>query len=709
MRPYEVDNLFAEMELMLTKSWQRNAKKHAADCAAEGFEWEAWQLAKLQDLKDYKKEVKRTVDKTTRQAKHLASQDLWDSYKGGVEKVNAVTGNVNRDVCTFGALNRRKVDALIDAIHNDYDKAGQAALRLVNDQYKSIIFKSQLMFNAGAGSLEQAIDMASKDFLANGINCIKYKNGAKVNIASYAEATLRASAKKAYFTGEGARMTELNESLVMVSSYGSCSETCLPWQGRVYVDDVYCGATPPPNTTYPKLSEAMAEGLYHPNCRHTHSVFIEGITPKPKKVDPEKLRQTKENAKAQERQRTIERNIRKWKRTEAGACDPVNKARAHAKVRQWQGNMRKHLNDNPQLRRNYRREKTYGIPNNPDKVSLLKAEKSKNAILQVPKDFGKIDITKHKEKLVQGTYRPDKLNSTDNKYFIGANKSILNNPDYVLTEAEYNRAKKKYDALSTTDKDILAKQIASCPDDRRKSSPIKRAQAVDQVYSMNMPVADEMYRKNQVALLENPQFGGIWDTSRNTAFFHPGEGTVTSSMAVDLAGEGRVRHPMSILMHELGHACDYTIMPGVRLSKDKAFRSAILEDYKDLLAETMENVLSRHNKSISDINLNREALLQQTLNDIAKDLRRNYPKEDGISDIISGLSLNEANVKFAHNTSYWTRSSWSAEIASEAFANINSAHFNMESTEAMKKFFPRAWDVHEKLTEVSLMRYLANL
>jgi hypothetical protein len=53
----------------------------------------------------------------------------------------------------------------------------------------------------------------------------------------------------------------------------------------------------------------------------------------------------------------MERQVRKYKRREAGSLDPANKARAEAKTKQWQSALRSHIKANPELRRDYSREK----------------------------------------------------------------------------------------------------------------------------------------------------------------------------------------------------------------------------------------------------------------------------------------------------------------------------------------------------------------
>ena len=39
--------------------------------------------------------------------------------------------------------------------------------------------------------------------------------------------------------GAAKRFAELGYDTVLISQYGGCSETCEPYQGKVYIDDVF--------------------------------------------------------------------------------------------------------------------------------------------------------------------------------------------------------------------------------------------------------------------------------------------------------------------------------------------------------------------------------------------------------------------------------------------------------------------------------------
>lgn len=82
-------------------------------------------------------------------------------------------------------------------------KAEAAVLRMANDQYRKIIYNAQVYANTGAGTYEKAVDMATKDFLSAGLNCVEYANGARHTLSDYADMAIRTASKRAYLQGEG--------------------------------------------------------------------------------------------------------------------------------------------------------------------------------------------------------------------------------------------------------------------------------------------------------------------------------------------------------------------------------------------------------------------------------------------------------------------------------------------------------------------------
>ena len=125
--------------------------------------------------------------------------------------------------------------------------------------------------------------MATKDFLAKGINNIEYANGAMVNIASYAQMAIRTANKRAYLQGEGEKRAEWGVHTVLVPNRGGGCPYCIKFQGKVFIDDVWSGGTAAESkeTGYPLLSTAVKAKLFHPNCKDTTVTYFPGINTKP--------------------------------------------------------------------------------------------------------------------------------------------------------------------------------------------------------------------------------------------------------------------------------------------------------------------------------------------------------------------------------------------------------------------------------------------
>lgn len=398
---YNIRKIYEQMELDLIASMKRNLARHKEEELKQGFKFEQWQLAKLRDLERFRNENKEIIGRYSEPIEELISFTLVDTYRksqdnvvefikeiknkyvdnvfvrlpGDLEPilppieleemedmVEEVIENVRiwqeaptpRDEVFF-RMNDDKFNALIETVEKDFKNANTAVLRRMDDVYRQTIFRAQVHYNTGTVSLEQAIDMATKDFLEKGIDAITYSDGKKVNIASYAEMALRTANHRAYLMGEGKKRQEMGLYLVVVSAHTTACELCVPWQGEIIIDDVYGGGSKEAGD-YPLLSNAMEEGLMHPNCRHNLSTYFPGITTLPKVPGEEKALQ---NYKREQQQRHIERQIRKYKRLAEGSIDEENRKKYNAKVREWQGIMREFLKENPQLRRSYRREKIY--------------------------------------------------------------------------------------------------------------------------------------------------------------------------------------------------------------------------------------------------------------------------------------------------------------------------------------------------------------
>ena len=374
----ELSDLFVQIELELIASLRRNLTAHKAWEEKEGFRWPAWQEEKIQNLESFRRENQGIIGRYVSVIDQETEAMLRDQYAEGMERVEQETETLrtaghyfppaSRNITerSFFGVNDRRLQSLIHDIQHTEKKSETAALRLMDDVYRQTVYKADVAMAAGAVTLPKAIDMATEEFLRKGINCIEYKDGKRVNIADYVQMELRTAATRSYLQGEAKKRAELGIDTVLVSQYGACSETCLPWQGRVYIDDIWGDWAGEKNgdlgrnrngNWYPLLSVAVKNGLFHPNCRHTLSTWYEGISTLPKPMNKETIRR---NSRLEQKQRAMEREVRKWKRLEIGSAVPEDKKRYSRKRQAAQKQLKEFINQHSNvLRRDYWREKVY--------------------------------------------------------------------------------------------------------------------------------------------------------------------------------------------------------------------------------------------------------------------------------------------------------------------------------------------------------------
>lgn len=367
----DIAKIFEEIELRLIASLKRNLMRHKAEEIRGDRQWTAWQAIKLQNLQKFRRENRQIMQEYSDKIDADTRQLMTEQFREGEQEAEEVTGAEPAasvpDVHFFG-VNTPKMERLMQDVVQVEQTAEIAALRTMDDVYRRTVNRAQLAMAAGETTLTKAIDMAVREFLEKGLNSIVYRDGRHVDIADYVRMVLRTTSTRAQLQGKSKRFAELGYDTVLISQYGGCSETCEPWQGRVYIDDVftiwngeingdsgksrYCGKW------FPLLSSAIRGGLFHPNCRHTMGLYIDGVTKIPPPIPAEQIRKQRE---LEARQRAMERKIRKLKRLEAGTQAPQAVKEYGRKARAAQQELKAFVDEHRDvLKRDYEREKYYG-------------------------------------------------------------------------------------------------------------------------------------------------------------------------------------------------------------------------------------------------------------------------------------------------------------------------------------------------------------
>ena len=346
---YDIWKAFKRIEDELIKSMIRNLDHHRAEEDKEGFRWSQWQVEQLRALEEYKKinkkkfseefaEINSSIEDLIKMARKEGNLDqeaeILKAIKDGA-KLQKGKGDV---IAEFFKVNDRKLDALIKATTDDFKRGEVAILRMANDQYRKIIFDAQVYANAGGTTYEKAVDMATKDFLSRGINCIEYKNGSRHSMEEYADMAIRTACKRAYLTGEGEKRKEWGISTVIVNKRGNQCPKCLPFCGKILIDDVWSdgpknGKSSETGITYPLMSKAVEAGLYHPRCKDSHTTYFEGIsTPPDDKYTKKELNDIEKKYQKEQKQQYKKRQQEKFERLGKYSLDEENKEKYKKKA-----------------------------------------------------------------------------------------------------------------------------------------------------------------------------------------------------------------------------------------------------------------------------------------------------------------------------------------------------------------------------------------
>lgn len=347
---YDLTTAFEEIENELISSMMRNMARHRAEETEEGIQWSMWQAEQLRALEKYRRNnqkhygaeftrLNRQIEELIRQSRKTGGMKQEIRILQAIRKGFKIQGQNQTPAhramsAAFFRLNERKLNALVEATTHDMQKAETAVLRMANDKYRKIIYNAQAYANTGAGTYEKAVDMATKDFLSAGLNCIEYANGARHRISDYAEMAIRTASKRAYLQGEGEKRQEWGISTVIINKRRGACPLCAPFVGKVMIDDVWSGGKQS-DGKYPLLSSAIAAGLYHPNCKDSHTTYFPGISTAEDTWTKEELKKVGADYLIERKQANAKRQAERFGRLAKYSLDSENKRMYGARAEQW--------------------------------------------------------------------------------------------------------------------------------------------------------------------------------------------------------------------------------------------------------------------------------------------------------------------------------------------------------------------------------------
>lgn len=343
---YDISKAFEKIENELISSMIRNFKNHRVEEDKNNFCWTQWQAEQLKSLEEYRKHnakkfgkrfktINGKVEEMIRTAKAdgNASQEaeILEAVKDGFKAPKKPSAHSTAE---FFKVNDRKLDALIKSTTDDLKRAETAVLRMSNDKYRKAIFNAQVAMNTGAVTYEKAVDIACKDMLNAGLNCVEYKNGARHTLSDYADMAVKTANKRAYLRGEGEKRAEWGVSLVVVNSrQGGCPD-CAKYIGKVFIDDVYSNGKKS-DGNYPLLSTAIKNGLFHPRCKDSTSTYYPELDDLDAPLSKDEIKELDRQRGIEEKQQYAQRQAERFDRRAEYSLDEDNKRIAQTRADEW--------------------------------------------------------------------------------------------------------------------------------------------------------------------------------------------------------------------------------------------------------------------------------------------------------------------------------------------------------------------------------------
>ena len=315
--------LAAEMELL----------RKVARRTERGLSSPSWADQKLLEVQYLRREAESTLRGVVGVGRQTVEEAVRMAYNRGVAAAGSdLTRAENHKPLGFGwfKTSESTVANLVLETVSRVQAMHWPILRTVTDAYREVIAEATGHVIIGDLTRREAAQRALNHWYGRGITGFTDRTGRGWDLASYAEMAVRTGAGNAAVLGHTDRLQTAGEDLVIVSGSGRPCPRCAPWQGRIL-------SVSGSSHDYPSLDEARGAGLFHPNCRHSTGLYVEGLTrPLNVKVDPHAYDDT-------QRQREMERTVREWKRREALAITPEQAQKAKLKVREWQGRIRQHV------------------------------------------------------------------------------------------------------------------------------------------------------------------------------------------------------------------------------------------------------------------------------------------------------------------------------------------------------------------------------
>lgn len=343
LSPTDVEDIALELVSIYGQIEADVLAQVAKKALAGDLDDDAYLLRKLGDVTQVRATLTRILTAHEQALPALLTTLTSRAYQTGISAADADVADVTGKALPVVADLSPETTALL-AIRKELREeitTSHMRILLAGEQvYRAAIADAMSPAIVGTRTRRDAAQAAITRLAAAGITGYesKGKDGKTRNysLTTYVEAATRQAMARASVVGHTERLQQRGYDLVQVSNSPEECPRCRPWEGKVLSlsGNPVTRGIPVAGT----LDDAVKAGLFHPNCTHRTRLYLHGVTralvDKPQDGAAYKARQ---------QLRYLERETRSARKELAAAVTPEAKAKAEAKIRNRQTQIREHV------------------------------------------------------------------------------------------------------------------------------------------------------------------------------------------------------------------------------------------------------------------------------------------------------------------------------------------------------------------------------
>ena len=336
--------LYAEAEISLVRLIGRRL---ARGLSGGDRDPQAWARGRLGEVSRLRRDTSALVRQLATDGDAAARHAVAVAWRNGDDQAVVALRDAGMPSRAPDARHGAAVRVVADALVGELRPVQAAILPRAEDVYRRAVAGAVARHLAAGMPLRYAAQSAWQALVDQGVTGLTDRAGRRWRLHTWVEMAVRTAVTRAVAQAVVDRCVLAGNRFVWVTDRPGECPLCRPFEHRVLAlwgqaVDVEVSSPRAPGRLVPvrvkaTLEQARAAGLHHPQCRHDLWPFVPGVTRLRAGIpDPA-------GWEARQRQREIERHLRRWRAREAGALTREAARDAAARVAAWDAEMERHL------------------------------------------------------------------------------------------------------------------------------------------------------------------------------------------------------------------------------------------------------------------------------------------------------------------------------------------------------------------------------